>query len=157
MKIEYVDGGELDIRPQYVGGHQRLWRIPHCYQPVIEGVPHEQIRIHRPVDEMAGKKWKATCRYTGLSVSPSGQVYTSREKAVMAALDNIASIEDMQWLIDKARIRHDEPVYICWYERAGKWLTPQYEILHGETSAAAAERHAASLPSGMEKVRGNHG
>ena len=158
MKIEYVDSGELDIKAPDGKLLGRLWRIPHCYQPVIDGSPpHEQIRVHRPVNDMTGKRWKATCAYTGLSVSPAGQTYSSRDKAVKAALDHIASIEDMQWLIDKARIPDDEPVYICWYERAGKWLKPEYKIRHDETSAAAAERYAETLPSSMEKVRENHG
>jgi len=158
MKLECIEAGDLDVKAPDAKGVQRLWRIPHCYQPVIDGMsPHDQIRIHRPVNDMKGKRWKATCAYTGLSVSPAGQTYVSRDKAVKAALDHIASIEDMQWLIDKARIPDDEPVYICWYERAGKWLKPQYKIRHHETSAAAAERHAASVPSGMEKVRGNNG
>ena len=155
MKIEYVDAGDLDVKAPDAQGVQRLWRIPHSYKPIIDGEPHEQIRIHRPVADMTGKRWKATCAYTGLSVNPAGK--TSREKAVKAALDHIATIEDMKWLIGRARIPDDEPVYICWYERAGKWLKPQYEILHGETSAAAAERHAATLPSSMEKVRRNNG
>ena len=157
MKIEYVDAGELDIKASDAQGVQRLWRIPESQQPVIDGEPHEQIRIHRPVADMESNKWVATCAYTGLSVSGQGIHFSSRNKATLAALEIIANIEDMKWLIGTARIRDDEPVYIVWYERAGKWLKPQYEILHGETSAAAAERHATSVPSGMEKVRGNHG
>ena len=155
MKIEYVDAGDLDVKAPDAKGVQRLWRIPHCYQPIIEGEPHEQIRIHRPVADMTGKRWKATCAYTGLSVNPAGK--TSREKAVKAALEIIEGATLMETLIEEHSIPDDEPVYIYWYERAGKWLRPQYEILHGETSAAAGERHAATLPSGMEKVRGNHG
>ena len=155
MKLECIAAGELDVKALDAKGVQRLWRIPESQQPVIDGEPHEQIRIHRPVVDMTGKRWKATCAYTGLSVSPAGK--TSREKAVKAALDHIATIEDMKWLLGRARIPDDEPVYICWYERAGKWLKPQHEILHGETSAAAAERYAASVPSGMEKVMGNNG
>ena len=157
MKIKYVDAGALDIKATDARGVQRLWRIPQCYQPIIDGEPHEQIRIHRPMADMTGKRWKATCAYTGLLVIGQGIQFTSRNKATMAALEIIANIEDMKWFIGTARIPDDEPVYIVWYEGAGKWLKPQYEILHGETSAAAAERYAASVPSGMEKVGRDNG
>jgi len=151
MKIEYLDAGELDIKAPDGTGEQRLWRIPHCYQPVIDGSPpHEQIRIHRPVNDMKGKQWKATCAYTGLSVSPAG--HTSRDKAVKAALGHIAKIEDMKWLIGKARIPDDEPVYIVWYPNARRWLRPQYDIVHGETSDQACTRYGQTLTHKVDQI-----
>ena len=150
MKIEYVDAGDLDVKAPDAKGVQRLWRIPNCYQPIIEGEPHEQIRIHRPLADMTGKRWKATCAYTGLSVSPAGK--TSRDKAVKAALDHIANIEDMKWLLGRARIPDDEPVYIVWYPNARRWLRPQYDIVHGETSDQACTRYGKTLTHKVDQI-----
>ena len=131
---------------------QRLWRIPYCYQPIIDGEPHEQIRVHRPVADMESNKWVATCAYTGLSVSGQGIHFSSRNKATMAALEIIANIEDMKWLIGKARIRDDEPVYIVWYPNARRWLRPQYDIVHGETSDQACTRYGKTLTRKVDQI-----
>ena len=147
MKIEYVDAGELDVKATDARGVQRLWRIPKSQQPVIDGAPHKQIRIHRTLDDMeSSSKWVATCAHTGLLLSGYGCHFKSRDKAVEAALEQLEKAATvMETLIGEHSIPDDEPVYIVWYPNARLWLRPQYDIVHGETSGQACTRYGKTL------------